>query len=70
MISLLIISIICNIHYILGGVYMSNLKNKLSKGYVKWRYSNEETPQLVKIGMKIGFGIMCIITALIFLLKF
>jgi len=48
---------------------VGKFKNKLSKEYVRWKYSNETTPQFAKIGVKIGFGLMCIIAAVIFFLN-
>lgn len=53
----------------LGGIQLGNLKKILSREYVKWKYSKETTPQLVKIGMKIGFGMMCVVASVIVLFK-
>lgn len=58
-------SIISHIHSIdKGDVSMEKLKNSLSRGYLKWRYSKETEPELFRIGIRIGFGLMCVIAAI------
>lgn len=48
---------------------MEKLKNSLSKEFIKWRYSKETQPELFRIGIRLGFGLMCIIAALFMILK-
>lgn len=37
---------------------MDFIKNLFTKNYVKWKYSNETTPEFARYGYKIGLGLM------------
>lgn len=51
------------------GVCIMKFKDKLSKQFIKWRYSNATEAEFAKIGVKIGFGLMCVIAAVVFFLN-
>lgn len=48
---------------------MEKLKKRFSEEFIKWRYSKDTYPELFRIGIRLGFGIMCVVAAVFIFLK-